>query len=194
VTAAFSASKPAEPQKEVVMKRDVPSPAAAQVPWAVVRAGLLTVDLAAAPALVSGFAVVLVLGLSALAVAAGGVNFVLGLRLMSYFPVFPAAARILVGLSLLALAALLATGTLVLLRLARVAWQGYWEWHGAAWKGIAARPAAGQAPPRAPAKLRGMLKTLAASAVVFAALLAAGFGLMMALARGPFWHVWGWFA
>ena len=70
------------------MNRNAAHPAAVQAPWAVVRAGLVTVDLAAAPALVSGFAVVLALGLSALAVAAGGVNFVLGLRLMNFFPVF----------------------------------------------------------------------------------------------------------
>jgi hypothetical protein len=175
------------------MDKNAAYPAVAQAPWAVVRAGLATVDLAAVPALVSGFVVVLALGLSALAVAAGGINFVLGLRLMNFFPVFPAAARILSGLSLLAFAALLATATFMLLRLVRAAWRGYWEWHGAAWRGSAALPAAGQTPPPALAKVRGLLKPLVASAVVFAALLAAGFGLMMALARGPFWHTWGWF-
>jgi hypothetical protein len=30
--------------------------------------------------------------------------------------------------------------------------------------------------------------------MIFIALLAVAFGLMMLLARGPFWHTWGWFA
>jgi hypothetical protein len=30
--------------------------------------------------------------------------------------------------------------------------------------------------------------------MIFIALLAVAFGLMMLLARGPFWHAWGWFA
>jgi hypothetical protein len=175
------------------MEKNAAHPAVAQAPWAAVRAGLVTTDLAAVPALVSGFIVVLALGLSALAVAAGGANFVLGLRFLDYFPTFPAVARILGGFILLAFAALLAVAALMLLRLVRAAWRGYWGWHGAAWRGTAALPAAGQAPPRAPAKVRGLLKPLVASAVVFAALLAAGTGLMTALARGPFWHVWGWF-
>lgn len=175
------------------MEKNAAHPAVAQVPWAVVRAGLVTVDLAAVPALVSGFIVVLALGLSALAVGAGGANFVLGLRLLDYFPAFPAAARILSGLSLLACAALLVIAALMLLRLVRAVWRGYWGWHGAAWSAAAALHAGGQTPPRPLLKVRGLLKPLVASAVVFGALLAAGFGLMMALAGGPFWHAWGWF-
>jgi hypothetical protein len=166
--------------------------ATAQAPRrALVRSGLVMTDLVAVPLLGVGMAGVLGLALTSLAIAAGGVNFVLGLRFLDFFPVFPVVARILSGLSALAFAALLAITTLSLARLFRGAWRRFWSWHGSAWAGVFAAPTANAAEhgQRAWAFVR-LIRILG---FVFLGLFAVTVSLMFALAAGPFWHVWGWF-
>jgi hypothetical protein len=143
-------------------------------------------DLAALPLLALGFAGVAGLALAALGIAAGGLNFLLGLRFLDFFPVFPVAARTLSGLTLLAFAALLLVSALPLWNLYRAAWQRFWSWHGSAWAGVFAAAGPGE---RAQASMR----LIEISGLVFLGLLAVTFALMMLLARGPFWHVWRWF-
>jgi hypothetical protein len=165
----------------------------AQAPRALVRVALVTTDLVALPLLGFCFAVVLALALASLGIAAGGVNFLLGLRFLDYFPIFPVVPRILSGFSLLAFAAFMLVATLPLWRLFRATWQRYWSWHGSAWAGIfTARGAVGGATgvgdkPRRFVRLIGLL------GIVFLCLFAVSVSLMFLLAAGPFWHVWGWF-
>jgi len=166
----------------------------AGVPRALIRLALVTTDLAAVPLLLSAFAAVLAFALAALGIAAGGVNFVLGLRFLDYFPKFPTAARILSGFSLLAFAALLLVCTLLALHIVRAAWNRFWSWHQSAWQGAWVRLAAIAAAPGHVMRTRAFLRPITLSGMIFIVLLAVAFGLMMLLARGPFWHTWGWFA
>lgn len=169
-------------------------PTAPVPPLGLVRSGLVATDLAAVPLLAMAFLTVLTLALSSAGTAAGGVYLVLGLRFLYSFPVFPLAARILCGMSLFAFAALLAFPTLLLWDLLRSIRRRYWSWHRAAWSGDFARAETVPGTPypeggRRPALVRGVRL----SALVFLGLFAASLALMFALARGPFWHVWGWF-
>jgi hypothetical protein len=166
----------------------------AVAPRALIRLALVTTDLAAVPLLLSAFAAVLAFALAALGIAAGGVNFVLGLRFLDFFPNFPAVARILSGFSLLAFAALLLASTLLALHIVRAAWNRFWSWHRSAWQGAWVRLAAIAAASGHGTRTRAFLRPIKLSGVIFIALVAVAFALMMLLARGPFWHAWGWFA
>ena len=167
--------------------------AAGQAPRILVRSGLVMTDLVTVPLLGLGCAGLLCLALGSLGIAAGGLNFLLGLRFLDYFPIFPVVPRILSGFSLLAFAAFMLVATLPLWRLFRATWQRYWSWHGSAWAGIfTARGAVGGATgvgdkPRRFVRLIGLL------GIVFLCLFAVSVSLMFLLAAGPFWHVWGWF-
>ena len=153
----------------------------------------MLVDLAAIPLLACAFAVVLGFALASLGSAAGGINFVLGLRFLDFFPAFPPVAKVLSGTSLLAFAAFLAVSALLFWRLFRTAWQRFWSWQRAAWSGIFIKLAAVPAGPDRAAGLRAFVRPLVLSGYVFLGLLAATCALMFVLARGPFWHVWRWF-
>ena len=166
---------------------------AARAPRALIRVALVTTDLVALPLLGFGFAVVLGLALASLGIAAGGVNFLLGPRFLNYFPVFPVAARILSGLSMLAFAALLMVSTLSFWHLHRAAWQRFWSWHGSAWAGMfAGRTADGGTTGRGE-RARAFMLPIKLFGLIFLGLFAVAFSLMLLLARGPFWHVWHWF-
>ena len=166
----------------------------AQAPRTLIRSALVMTDLVALPLLALGFAGVLGLALASLGIAAGGFNFLLGLRYLDFFPIFPVAARLLSGFSLLAFAAFLLVSTLPLWNLYRAAWQRFWSWHGSAWAGVfAARSADGGAKGHGE-RARASVRLIRLSGLVFLGLFAATFALMMLLARGPFWHVWRWFA
>jgi hypothetical protein len=166
----------------------------ARAPRTLIRSGLVMTDFVAMPLLALGFAGVAGLALAALGIAAGGLNFLLGLRFLDFFPIFPVAARILSGFTLLAFAALLCVSALPLWNLYRTAWQRFWSWHGSAWAGVfAARTADGAA--TGPGEgARASMRRIVISGLVFLGLLAVACSLMFLLARGPFWHVWGWFA
>jgi hypothetical protein len=158
-----------------------------------VRSALVMTDLVALPLLCIGFATAMGFALASVGIAAGGINFLFGLRFLDFFPVFPAAARVLSALSLLAFAALLLVLALLLWKLSRAGWQRFWSWHGSAWAGVFfARASAGRAISHG-RRVRGFAGLISLFGIVFLGLLAAAFGLMMALARGPFWHVWRWF-
>jgi len=165
----------------------------AQAPRALVRVALVTTDLVALPLLGFCFAVVLALALASLGIAAGGVNFLLGLRFLDYFPVFPVVARILSGLSMLAFGALLLVSTLPLWHLYRTAWQRFWSWHGSAWAGVFAARAADGGTRGHRESARAFMRLIRLFGLIFLGMFAAAFALMMLLARGPFWHAWGWF-
>jgi hypothetical protein len=172
----------------------------ARAPRTLIRSGLVMTDLAALPLLALGFAGVAGLALAALGIAAGGLNFLLGLRFLDFFPVFPVAARILSGFTLLAFAALLFASALPLWNLYRAAWRRFWSWHGSAWAGVFAVRTARTADSAADSAATGLGKGARASmrliviaGLLFLGLLAVTFALMMLQARGPFWHAWRWF-
>ncbi len=160
-------------------------------PAALYRSGLALADLLALPILSLGSLVVLGAALASLGVAAGGVNFVLGLPYLDFFPVFPPIARILSGLSLLAFSALLIVSMLLLWRLFRAVWKHFWSWHRSAWQGAEARLFVISA---VSGRAKGFAPLVKVSGLVFLALLTVSFVLMMLLARGPFWHAWRWFS
>jgi hypothetical protein len=180
--------------KEAAMDMDRKLAGSAEAPTAFIRLALVTTDLAAVPLLACAFTALLAFALASLGIAAGGVNFVLGLRFLDYFPRFPAAARILSGLSLLAFAALLLACTLLLWHLFRAAWHRFWSWHRSAWQGTWVRLASISAAAGHAERTRAYMRPVTLSGLIFLALLAVAFGLMLLLARGPFWHAWGWFA
>ena len=166
---------------------------AEQAPRALIRTGLVTMDLAAVPLLASASAGLVAFFAGAIATAAGGASLVLDLFPLDVFPVFPDGARILTGLSLVAFAALLFASTLLLWRLSWAVWHRFWDWHRSSWQGHWVRlanvtKASGQAK-GAPA----LLRAVRLSGLVFLGLFTAAFAVMMLLARGEFWHAWGWF-
>jgi len=166
-------------------------PVSAQAPRALVRIALVTTDIGVVPLLAAGFLFVAALALLALAAAGGGVILGFGLRFMELFPTFPVGARVLTALSLVALAAVLASCVLLLWHVFRRGWLGYWSWHGAAWQGsFGARTGDGWMPS---GTLRVLARPLWLSGIAFLVLFIAGFVLMTSIARGPFWHAWGWF-
>jgi hypothetical protein len=181
--------QPTEEEMDAISKPFGPAQPAA----ALARTGLVMTDLAAAPLLALAVATLLGLALSAAGVAAGGVVLALGLPSFGVLPWMPAAGRILGGISLLSLSALLVVGTLLLFRLARRAWSLFRGWHRAAWRGVAA---VGTETAEVSGRRRGaraLLRPLTVSGVLFLSLLAVTVGLLFVAARGPFWHAWGWF-
>jgi hypothetical protein len=166
---------------------------ATQAPKALIRVALAATDLAALPLLGVGFASVAGLAFAAVGLAAGGINFVLGLRFLDFFPVFPIAARILSGFSLFAFTALLIVSTLPLWQLYRTTWQRYWSWHSSAWTGVFLARFAGGGTTGHKERTRASVRRIRLAGLIFIGLFAATFALMMLLARGPFWHVWHWF-
>jgi hypothetical protein len=168
------------------------STASMGAPRTLLRSGLALADIVALPLLALAFLVVLGTSLASVAIAAGGLNFVLGLHYLDYFPTFPVAARILCGLSLLAFSALMATAVLQLWHPFRAAWTHYWTWHRSAWQGTYVTPRAVIGAP-ASAGTGTSLRPLKLSALVFGVLFSVSFVVMMLLARGPFWHTWHWF-
>lgn len=176
------------------MKAMDPLPTAQAPSLGIVRSGLVTTDLAVVPLFGAASLAVLALFLSSAGIAAGGAYLLLGLRFLYSFPVFPAAARILCGLSLVAFASFLVFPTLALWGLFRSAWRRYRSWHRAAWSGSAARTEVPADTARAAESRRAaLLRGARLSGLIFLGLVAAASVLMFALARGPFWHVWGWF-
>jgi hypothetical protein len=170
-------------------------PVTAQVPVAFIRSAVITADIPVL--LVFAFLFGSLLSFTAAGVAAAGAGIVLALalptpfvRLAEVLPVFPVGARVLTGLSVIALGALLFSATILAWRFVLAAWRGFAAWHRATWQGTWTRladlsvtwPTASTA-----------WWWVRATGIVFAALFAASFTLMMALARGPFWHSWGWF-
>ncbi len=163
-------------------------------PRTVVRSGLILADLVALPLLASAFLLVLGTALAALAIAAGGVNFVLGLHYLDFFPVFPPPARILSGLGLLAFSAFLVVSVLLLRQYFRAVWKHFWSWHLAIWQGsFADLPLISRAFSRAEGALAYRLP-LKLAGLTFLGLFALSFILMMVMAGGPFWHAWRWFS
>ena len=164
-----------------------------QAPRALIRTGLVTIDLAAVPFLASVFTALLAFSASAIVIAAGGVTLVLNLFPLDVFPVFPNGARILTGLSLVAFAALLLASTLLVWRLFGAVWHRFQNWHSSSWQGHLGRLAN---VPRASGHGKGvpaLLRAVRLSGLVFLGLFTASFALMMLLARGEFWHAWRWF-
>jgi hypothetical protein len=163
-------------------------------PKALFRSGLALADLAALPLLAFGFLVILGTALASLGIAAGGVNFVLGLRYLDFFPTFPPAARVLSGLSLLAFSALLVAAALPLWHFYRAIWKSFWSWHRSAWQGAFVKLSVvpGASGGEKGAHRYRPLITLCGS--IFLGLLALSVTLMLVLARGPFWHAWHWFS
>ena len=160
-------------------------------PRALIRSGLVTTDIVAVPLLTMAFGLVVCFAAASVASAAGGLYLILPLGLPPYFPEFPVTARILTGLSLLAFAAALAVCALFLWQLFRSAWLAFWTWHNAAWQSLLPRDSqrsAGIGSAWGAFRVRIRL-----SGWVFLGLLAISFAVMMLLAGGPFWHVWGWF-
>ena len=133
------------------------------------------------------------LALASLGIAAGGFNFLLGLRYLDFFPIFPVAARLLSGFSLLAFAAFLLVSTLPLWNLYRAAWQRFWSWQGSAWEGVFVARSAGGGTPGHGERAKSSVRRIRFAGLIFLGLFTATFALMMLLARGPFWHVWHWF-
>jgi hypothetical protein len=164
---------------------------------ALVRTALVVIDVGVALAGALGVLTAVSLGLASLGVAAYGVSCGLGLGILDFFPRFPVAARILTGLSLLAFAALLFLSALLLAGVLRRLWRGFRGWHGSVWAAGSAEaggtPDNAAAPARRAARTSGILRLTARVSVAFAVLLTAAVTVMMILARGPFWHVWGWF-
>lgn len=163
------------------------------VPRGIIRSGVTLVDLVALPLLALAFCVVLVPACAVVAAAAGGVNFVLGLRSLDFFPVFPVAARLLCGLSLLAFAALMAGAAVLLWQLFRTTWTRYAAWHRSAWQGSPAALPNVVAAPGMTAGMGGTIRFTGMSALVFGVIFTVSFVVMMILAGGPFWHAWRWF-
>jgi hypothetical protein len=153
-----------------------------------IRCALLTIDAAAFPLLCTAAITVFAIALASLGIAAGGLNFLLGLHYLDYFPTFPLAARILCGLSLLAFAAVLLITALPLWRIFRSLGERFWSWHMSAWRGEAPVAAVkGKTP------MEGVTRVLWITSAVFVGIFLIAFALMMILAGGPFWHVWSWF-
>jgi len=163
-------------------------------PKVLVRSGLALADLVALPVLAFAFLTVLGTALASLGIVAGGINFVLGLPYLDFFPVFPPPARILSGVSLLAFSALLIAAVLLLWHLFRAAWKRFWSWHGSAWQGNSARLFVISRAPAGGIVAHVYKPLIALTALVFLGLLVISFTLMMILARGPFWHAWHWFS
>jgi hypothetical protein len=163
-------------------------------PKALFRSGLALTDLVALPLLAFGFLVVLGTALAALGVAAGGVNFVLGLHYLDFFPTFPPPARILSGLSLLAFSALLISTALLLWHFFRTAWRQFWRWHRSVWRGTFARLFTISGAPGSAEGARRYVRLIEICGLVFLGLFAVSLTLMLVLARGPFWHAWHWFS
>jgi hypothetical protein len=161
-------------------------------PMALVRSGLAMVDLVALPLLASAFLVVLGIALASLGIAAGGINFILGLRFLDFFPTFPWPARLLSGLTLLAFSALMMAAALLLAGFFRESWKRFWSWHRSTWQGTFEKPDGARVPGHATGG-RNDLAAVKLSGLVFVCLLAMSFALMMLMAGGPFWHAWRWF-
>lgn len=165
-------------------------------PRALLRSGLALADIVALPLLTLAFLVVLGMALASIAIAAGGVNFVLGLHYLDYFPTFPVAARLLCGMSLLAFSALVVASALLLWRLVRAAWTQYWNWHTSAWQGtsVTLRAVVGaRTGAKHGATLIRLIRLIRLAGLVFVVVLTVSFVVMMILAGGPFWHAWHWF-
>lgn len=163
-------------------------------PRALFRSGMALVDLVILPLLALAFLTVLGMALASLGIAAGGINFVLGLAYLPFFPTFPAPARVLTGLSLLAFSVFLISLLLLLWHYVRKLWNHFWSWHRSAWQGTFVKL---QVLPGSSDRARGAhpyMPFLKLSALVFAGLFALSFTLMMLLAAGPFWHAWLWFS
>jgi hypothetical protein len=161
-------------------------------PRALIGLALGLADLVALPLIALAFMVVLGTAIVSLGVAAGGINFVAGLRFLDYFPTFPTLARIPGGLSLLAFSTLLALSTLFLWRLFRTAWRVYWSWHHSAWQRTFATFPALYSHSRA-RQAHSLRRPLALCGLVFLGLFAITFVLMTLMGGFGFWHVWGWF-
>jgi hypothetical protein len=161
-------------------------------PSALVRSGVAVADLVALPLLALAFLVVLGAALGSIGIAAGGLDFILGLHYLDFFPIFPPLGRLLSGLSMLAFSALMVATALLLWRLFRHGWRRFWSWHGSAWAGTFERSIASRDPGPA-AGNRNRLTAVKLSGLVFLCLFAVSFVLMMLMAGGPFWHAWRWF-
>jgi hypothetical protein len=163
---------------------------AAPAPRAFIRTALLILDLGVAPVAAFVFGSLLAFAAAVPVAAAGGVVIALGIKLIDVFPVWPAGARILTGASVVAFAAVLGAAVVLAWTYVRPAWQRFAGWHAAAWRGEWTRLAEVKvrAANRAP-----VLRWISGTGLAFLALFALAFALMMLLARGPFWHAWGWF-
>jgi hypothetical protein len=157
-------------------------------PLALLRSGLALADLVALPVIGAAFLVVLGTALASLGIAAGGINFILGLGYLNFFPTFPPVARILSGLSLLAFSALMIASARLLWRFFSDGWKRFWSWHHSSWAGTFEKPAA-----PVPGLATSGLAAIKLSGLVFVCLLAVSFAMMMLMAGGPFWHAWRWF-
>jgi hypothetical protein len=169
------------------------STASTGAPRALLRSGLALADVVALPLLAFAFLVVLGTALASVAIAAGGLNFVLGLHYLDYFPTFPVTARLLCGLSLLAFSALMVAAAFLLWRMFRTAWAQYWTWHQSAWQGTDVTLRAVIGAPGSAKVTAGSIRYIKLSAFVFVVVFSLSFVVMMILAGGPFWHAWHWF-
>jgi hypothetical protein len=164
------------------------------VPRGLIASALALANLVAVPLLAFAFLIVAGISIASLGVAAAGINYVLGLPYLNFFPEFPPVARILSGLSLLAFAALLTTSTLLIWRIFKAIWKRFWSWSRSAWQGTFTKLLAFSQEAGDGKSLSVYWLPIRVSALVFLGLFAISFILMMFLAAGPFWHTWHWFS
>ncbi|MGI6005329.1 MAG: DUF1700 domain-containing protein [Christensenellales bacterium] len=156
-------------------------------------AGLVVLDIVAALLYVVLLAWVMALGALSLACLAAGVSLVLQINIAGLIPYVPYGAAALLGVSMAALAALSAAGTVYCLLLLKQISKAYLRWHSNVIGGKAHLPMAKSPQMRGKARRR-MRGIVMVSLAIFAVCSAVALIIMFALAGSleP-WHVWNWF-
>ena len=195
----------AEQYKDIAEEEVVDEPADKQAGVAevkaVVTAGVVLVDMIVAPILIVLYAWVFTFGVFAMANAALGGFLVAGLSQITqasphiHVPPMPYVCSLLLGIALLALAALSAVGTEYFRLYVTQMLRKFARWHkNALGKGGPFSPPLPLHPWLSPIK-RKVMRTIALVSVALfvVAFVAALASMMIAAASFEPWHVWGWF-
>ena len=161
---------------------------------AVVRTGLIALDVAATPCGVALYAFSFALAAIALAFLALGISLAVGETLrFGIVPYLPLLGRLFVAVCALSLALLSAAGCVYYSLFIRQAMRAYAHWHGSVWTGRK-RPALPLYPQMGNALRRGLRRATLLSVLTAAASCIIGYAIL-AISAGAFefWHVWGWF-